>query len=230
MKSQQMPGIIFDRIDSPHPRVDSDNATFYLEYDKTEDYFSFFDNEVAFYKGCEDLVRAHEFIRVTYPRYLKEVVGLDTCQIFPNIKDDDRKRVSIEMHHFPLTLFDICEIVTKDLRAKHDKNITTPKVANIVVEEHRQNHCRIIKVNKSAHQKIHDDEIYINYAQGFGDTIAFLEKYHLGVDKAMRQKINDYLAWSLEHDSTDNGVLQLADVMKSWGNNDFDDIDKLLNM
>lgn len=222
MNNNQIPGIIFDRVNAPHPRVDSDNASFYLEYDKTEEYFSYFDNEVAFYKGCEDLVRAHDFYRITYPKYLKEVVGLTTCQIFPGIEDNDRKKVSIEMHHFPLTLFDICEIVTKYLRVQRYEHITTPYVANIVIEEHRQNRCRIVKVSKSAHQKIHNDDVYINYRQGFGDTLEFLDLYKAGVDKRMRTKINEYIAWSLEHDSTDNNIFVLSEVMRKWGNNDFD--------
>lgn len=230
MDTKAIPGIIFDNVSAPHPRVDSDNALYYLEFDKTEDYFSYFDNEVAFYKGCEDLVRAHEFYRITYPRYLKEVVGLDTCQVFPGIKDDDRKKISIEMHHFPLTMFDICEIVTKYLRVRECKDITTFKVANIVLEEHRQNRCRIIKVTKSTHQKIHDDAIYINYQQGFGDTLAFMDIYKDGVDKQLRHRMNEYIAWSLEHDSTDNNVLALADMMKQWGNNDFAESSRIFGL
>ena len=45
-----VPGIIFDKTDVPHPTVDSDNADYYLEFDKSNDYFSYYDNEIAFYK------------------------------------------------------------------------------------------------------------------------------------------------------------------------------------
>ena len=60
---------------------------------------------------------------------------------------------------------------------------------------------------------------------GFGDTQAFLEKYNDGIDKILRHKINEYIKWSMENDSTDNNVLELSESMKVWGNNDFDDFD-----
>lgn len=225
---KQMPGIIFDKAEAPHPRVDSDNASYYLDFDKTEEYFEFFDNEIAFIKGVEKLVRKHRFIRITYPKYLKEVVGLRECQIFPNIKDGGNTKVKLEMHHGPiLTLFDTCEIVTNAFRSRGVKNINTPSVANEVVEQHRLNHVRVMFLCKSAHQKVHDEGVYINYRQGFGDTLKFLQLFSDGVSKNMKMKINEYLAWSMEHDSTDNNILQIADTMREWGNNDFDEFESV---
>lgn len=226
--AKQLPGILFDRIDAPHPTIDSDNASYYLEFDKSEEYFSYFDNEIAFIKGVERIVRKHDFIRITYPKYLKEVVGLKECQLMPGIKSDDKGKISIEMHHGPiLTLFDICEIVTKYFREKGVKNINTFSVANEVVEQHRFNNVRVVFLSKSAHQKLHEEGIFLNYRQGFGDTLKFMELFKDGIDKNMRIKINEYLAWSMEHDSTDSNVLQIADTMREWGNNDFDEFDSI---
>lgn len=220
---KQVPGIIFDKVDAPHPTIDSDNADYYLEFDKSDDYFGYYDSEIAFYKGVEKIVRRHDFIRKTYPKYLKEIVGLKCCELMPGIEADDKNKVQIEMHHGPiLTLFDICEIVTKHMRANGVKNINTFSVGKVVVEQHRQNNVRVMFLSKSAHQKVHEDDIYINYKQGFGDTLKFLELFKDGVDKDMRMKINDYIAWSMEHDSTDNDIFKLADTMREWGNNDFD--------
>jgi hypothetical protein len=224
----QVPGIIFDRVNAPHPRVDSEAAPFHLEFDKTADYFDYYDNEIAFYKGVEKLVRKHTFIRSTYPKYLKEVVGLRCCEVFPNIEDNPKGKVAIEMHHGPiLTLFDTVVIVTTHFRKNNVSDLTTFKVANEVIEQHRLNNVRVIMLSKSVHQKVHDDGIYINYKQGFGDTIRFLELFRDGVDQDMRMKINDYIAWSMEHDSTDNDILSLAINMRVWGNNDFDDISSI---
>lgn len=226
---KQMPGINFDTVSAPHPKIDSDEAPYYLEFDKTEDYFAYFDNEITFIKKAEALVRKHEFIRKTYPKYLKEVVGLKECQLMPGIHADDKGKISIEMHHGPvLTLFDTVEIVTSYLRATGAKDINTFTVANRVVEEHRLNNVRVMFLSKSVHQKVHDDGIFINYRQGFGDTIRFLNKYKEGVDKSMRIKINEYIAWSMEHDSSDSNILRLGETMREWGNNDFDEYDSLI--
>lgn len=221
-----IPGIIFDKVDSVHPTVDSDNSNYYLEFDKSDEFFNYYDNEIAFYKGVEKAVRRHSFIRKTYPKYLKEIVGLNTCEVMPGIEADDKNKVQIEMHHGPiLTLFDICEIVTKHMRANNVPNINTFSVAKEVVEQHRLNNVRVIFLSKSAHRKVHEDDVYLNYNQGFGDTLKFLELFKDGVDKDMKIKINEYIAWSMDHDSTDNGVFKLADTMRVWGNNDFDQFD-----
>ena len=83
-------------------------------------------------------------------------------------------------------------------------------------------------LSKSVHQKVHDEGIFINYRQGFGDTIRFINKYKEGVDKGMRIKINEYIAWSMEHDSSDSNILRLGETMREWGNNDFDEYDSLI--
>ena len=225
---KQVPGIIFDKVEAPHPRVDSDNADYYLEFDKSDEFFSYFDNEIAFIKGCEKLVRKHNFIRKVYPKYLKEVVGLKVCSVLSNIEADDKNKISIEMHHGPiLTLFDICEIVTRHMIANNCKNINTFTVANEVVEQHRQNNVRVVFLSKSIHQKVHDEGIYINYRQGFGDTLRFMEIYKDGIDKNMRTKISEYIGWSIDHDSTDSDILSMADTMREWGNSDFNDFESI---
>lgn len=226
-KSENMHGVIFDNDPELGPKVDSDSSLFYLLFDKNEEFFSVYENEITFYKEVEKLVRKHPFYS-KYISYLINVVGIKTCQVLSNIEMDEnakKQKVTIEMHHGPiLTLFDTVMIICNWLRA-NGHELTTFKVANIVIEEHRLNNIRTVLVSKSVHQQIHEGNIQLNYQQGFGDTQAFLEKYKDGVDKEMRQKINKYITWSLENDSMDNDVLKLAETMKQWGNNDFDEIE-----
>lgn len=227
-KSENIHGVIFDQDPDLGPVVDSDSSLFYLLFNKNEEYFSIYENEITFYKGVEQLIRKHPFYS-KYIRYLIDVVGIKTCQVLSNIEVDEnskRQKVTIEMHHGPiLTLFDCVQIVCDWLRFHGDPNITTFKVAKILIEEHRLNNIRTVLVTKSVHQQIHEGNIQLNYKQGFGDTNTFLEKYKEGVSKDLRARINKYIEWSLENDSCDNDVLQLAETMKQWGNNDFDTID-----
>ena len=44
----------------------------------------------------------------------------------------------------------------------------------------------------------------------------------------MRQKINKYIEWSMENDSCDNGVLELAETLRKWGDNDLDSISEMM--
>lgn len=214
-----MPGIIFSKMGSS-PIVDSDNSDFYLPFRKEEDFFSIYENEIAFYRGVEQLVRTDPFYKA-YIKYLIEVVGIRECQVLSHIKVDDKSKVTFEMHHGPiLTLFDITMIICNWFR--HDGiPITTFDVADVILEEHRLNRVRVVLVTKTVHQQIHNDNIVLNMNQGFGDTAAFLTKYRTGIDEEMVININKYIEWSKENDSFDNDVLKVAEVMKVWGENDF---------
>lgn len=221
----EMLGVTFSPLEGESgPCVSSDDSMYYLSYDKGDEFFSIYENEVHFYKGVEDLVRHHPFYK-KYIKYLIEVVGIKTCQVMPNIEipDDKKSKVTIEMHHGPmLTLFDVCEIVTQYYLAKRYEHITTAFIANVVIEEHRLNNVRTVLLSKSVHQQVTEGNVFLNYNMGFGDTETFLTKYREGITKPIADKINRYIQQSIEHDSYDNDVFRIAEKFKKWGNNDFD--------
>lgn len=221
-----MLGVTFGPLEGETgPCVSSDNSMYYLSYDKGEDFFSIYENEIRFYKGVEDAVRRHPFYN-RYIKYLIDIVGIRTCQVLSNIEipDNKKSKVTIEMHHGPmLTLFDVVQIVTTYYRKMNYEHITTCFIANVIIEEHRLNDVRTVLLSKSVHQQVHEGEIFLNYNQGFGYTDVFLEKYEKGIDDSMASKINKYIEESKEHDSYDNDVLKIAEKFKQWGNNDFAD-------
>lgn len=223
-KKHEMLGVVFDKDSYKSPSIDSNNADYYIPFYKHEDYFEVPENYVAFIKACEALVRKHSFYS-KYIRYLIEIVGIKTCQVLSNIEvAEDKKKVTIEMHHGPiLTLFDHCAIVLNYYRATNEPNITTFKVANTVIEEHRLNNVRVILLSKSVHQQVHNDNIMLNYKMGFGDTATFLKKYNLGIDRSMRKMINEYIEWSKTNDCCDNNVLEISTALKHYDNNDYED-------
>ena len=172
-KKEEMLGVEFN-TDPSEPFVDSSMSPFYIPFYKTEEYFEVYENYCTFVKACENNVRRSKFYK-TYIKYLTEVVGMKCCQVLPNIEiEDGNGKVTIEMHHGPiLTLFDTCSIVLNHLRKQGDPFITTFKVADIVLEEHRLNHVRVVLLSKTVHQAVHNDDIFLNSKMGFGDTQAF---------------------------------------------------------
>ena len=222
-KKTEMLGVIFDKDEHKSPSIDAEHCDYYIPFDKHEDYFDIYENYVAFIKGCESLVRKHSFYS-KYIKYLIDIVGIRTCQVLSNIEvGEDKKKVTIEMHHGPiLTLFDHCAIVLNYFRSINEPNITTFKVANTVIEEHRLNNVRVVLLSKSVHQQVHSDNIMLNYNVGFGDTATFLKKYAAGIDRQTRKMINTYIEWSKSNDCCDNHVLEISDTIKKY-DNDFDD-------
>ena len=214
---EEMLGVIFDNTEK-NPKVDSDDSDYILHYRKPDEYFDIYENMVAFIKGVEKIVRGDQFYRNTYPKYLQEVIGLQECQVFGHIEDTDRKKISMEIHHGPLlTLYDVSEIVTNWYRI-HIGPPTTYTVADIVLEEHRNNRVQVVKLSKSAHDAVTNGDLHLNYNQGTGDVKGFLEKYHDGLTPELVQKINRELKWSSEHDTDDHEIFMLADRVRQWEN------------
>lgn len=224
MKKTQsdMLGVVFDEGNRTEtPTVDSDNSDFYLPFDKAEDFFAMYENEIAFYRGVEKLVRTDDFYK-KYIKYLIDVVGMKCCQVMSNIEVEDNSKVTFEMHHGPiLTLFDITMILCNWYR-HNGIPITTFDVADKILEEHHKNRVRVVLVTKTVHTQIHEGNIILNYNQGFGDTESFLELYKDGVTRDIRNRINKYIEWCKEHNSYDNDVLSIATKLKKWGDNDLD--------
>lgn len=169
------------------PTIDSPSSMFVLPFEKREEYFSNFESKVRFLKGCEKLVRK-DIRYKKYINYLKRKVKLNKCQVIRGLTDKD---CTIEMHHGPIfTLFDLCEIVL-DYYLRKNKKVTTFMVADEVLKEHCKNHIHVVMVSITAHQEIHDREIFIHTNQAWGDINKFIKRF--GLSKDMKEKYNRYL-------------------------------------
>lgn len=199
-----LPDIIYSK-DKVTPILDAKASFYRIPYYKDDSYFASYESYVNFIKGCEKMVRSDDRYS-KYINYLKKEVKLDHCQVLKNITDQD---CDIEMHHGPIfTLFDYCAIITEYFLLKKWK-ISTPRIADLVLDEHQQNRVQIVMVSTTVHQEIHNGQIFINRHQAFGDMEAFIKKYKNAITNEYRDQINKYIDKSLLYDSTDFGVLDL---------------------
>ncbi len=120
------------------------------------------------------------------------------------------------MHHGPiLTLFDCVAIVLEYLLYKKEK-ITTFSVANIIIEEHFNYNIQTVMLCKTVHEQVHENNVFLNMKQGFGNLNRFLEKYKEGVQPEQIYKINKYIELSHQYDSFDKDVLKLNKNVTKW--------------
>lgn len=202
------------------PTVDAPSDIFELPFFKGVEYFAHLENFVGFVKAVERLVRQSKHYS-RYIAYLKGDLGLNYCQVQSNITDED---APIEMHHGPiLNLFDYASIVTDTLIANDDQNITTFRVADILLDEHFNNNVQVVMLTETNHELVHTNDIFINPKQAFGDLNAFLKKYRAGLNAQQIAKINKYIEKSITHDSFDNNVLDLYKTVRKWSRENFMD-------
>lgn len=211
MDDRNIMNVKFKRSKS-NPTVDCPEADFELPFYKDVEYFSHLENFVNFVKAVERLVRSSNYYK-RYIAYLKEEVGLTYCQVLSNVESEF---ADVEMHHGPLlTLFDCVEIVTDHMIATGQR-ITSFRVAKIIMDEHFKHNIQVIMLSKTVHEQVHENAIFINLGQAFGNLQVFLEKYKKGIRPEVVAQINSYIKSSMEHDSNDSGVLALSEYAHKW--------------
>lgn len=209
-----IPGISF-KNKKKNPKLDSESSMFELAFYKDREYFSVMENLNAFVKSVEAMCRRSKYYK-RYVKFIKEDVQLDNCQVLSNIEINENSDITLEMHHGPiLTLYDYCVIIIDTLLSKDYDNITTFRVADIIMREHYMNNIQVVMLSKTVHEAV-DEGLFLNYKQGFGNLGLFLKKYKDGISKDQIFKINAYIRMCEEYNSFDNMLLSLKERVREW--------------
>lgn len=223
MSNSKIPGIQVNKPNN-NPTIDSDESYYEIPFYKDYDYMFSIENEVAYIKAIERLVRSSKYYS-RYIAHMKNDLGMNFCQVKGNISEDEDAGVTdlIEMHHGPIfTLFDVTSIILNYMLAKEMK-ITTFSVANRVIEEHFKHRVQTVMLCKTVHQLVHDNKVFLNYKQGFGDLYSFLETYYEGLDETQINNIINYIEKCKKYDSNDFGNLEVIVTRWKTEHHDFDD-------
>lgn len=141
-----------------------------------------------FIKRVENIVRSSMEYK-DYIAYLKDHMDMSRCAFFNNVENGNGSKVRIEIHHEPLTLFDIVKTV---LNKYLDEAIPINDlyIADEAMELHYTNMVGLIPLSKSLHQIIHNsNEILIPLYLIYGNYQKFLESYQDYLDEAILNKI-----------------------------------------
>ena len=157
-----------------------------------------------FIKGTEKIVRTSDDYR-KYIGYLKNDLSLTSCAFLNHVNDES---VDIEMHHYPFTLYDICNIVMeKQIRTE---KMTTFSVAKEVMKIHFDNMIGLIPLSKTVHDLAHSGEIFINLKQVFGDYNKFIEEYYKYIPVNLMNNYNKLIDMSIaDIPYSENDILKL---------------------
>ena len=150
--------------------------------------------KTKFVKRIENIIRGSLEYR-DYIVFLKENVNMNHCAFFNNIQNEQGSTVRIEIHHEPLTLFDIVNAVVNKFL---DEGIPLNDlyVADEVMNLHYTNKVGLIPLSKSLHQIIHNsNDIIIPLTMIYGDYKKFIEEYEEYLDEntinKLERKINE---------------------------------------
>lgn len=206
--------------DPVNPEIDSDSSLYRIPFYKDVEYFSNSTSYEQFIRYTEKLVRNNKRYKA-YISYLKNDVGLTECQVLPDLPlgEDDDSKVDIEMHHGPIfTLYDYVTILIEYFDLKGMK-ISTFRIADTLLREHELDNIQVVMLSATAHEEVHNKNIFISYKQGYGRLNRFIKKYGVGINIFLREKLNKYIDRSRYGESKDyKQVLELNELIYKLSN------------
>lgn len=181
-----------------------------ISLNKDLDYFRDDDCYVKFVKKCEQLVR-HSPDYPIFVRWVKDVLGINFCQVSSQIYDTD---ATIEMHHGPIfTLYDITSIVLNDF-LKRNRKINSMRIVDQVIQEHFDCRVQVVMLAVTNHEAAHNRDLFLNVNQGIGDISGFIEKYRNELEDIHKYKIWNYINLCKNNPSFDRGYLDIDHISK----------------
>lgn len=141
-------------------------------------------------KRIERIVRSSGEYR-DYITFLRQNIGMDACAFFNNVTKQTNRKIKIEVHHVPLTLYDIVKIVLEKY-IQTGEQLDDLLIAEEVTKIHYNNQVGLIPLSKTLHEVVHNSEkLTIPMYMIFGNYTKFLREYeeYWKDDKAITQKI-----------------------------------------
>ena len=143
-------------------------------------------NLKKFIKSVERTVRSSK----EYKRYIENlrtnVHALNYDTVMSNISNTD---TALEFHHYPLSLYEISEILILDHLANKD-NITSFSIAKEIMEYHFKNKIGLVSLTKTNHELAHDGALFLHKDQIFGKYEEFINEHPNGISMDIRNKID----------------------------------------
>jgi hypothetical protein len=121
-----------------------------------------------------------------YIQFLKKEMDMSSCAILGRVKSGDW--VTIELHHYPFTLFDIVDAVHRR-HEKENLSLSQMAICKEVVELHYRNLVGLVPLAKTMHELYHKGKLEIDIRSVFGDIRQFAVEYTKYLDKRLAAKV-----------------------------------------
>jgi hypothetical protein len=149
---------------------------------------------VKFIRNTEKMIRQSVEYR-RYVNFLKTELDLTSCTFLSNININEMKRVSLEFHHYPFSLFDIVSTVLTYNQHFHGPGWSPCifDLAEEVVEIHYSNKIGLVPLAETVHELAHSGAIFIPLNLVFGDVSSFIKKYKLGMSDELKNQLSSLI-------------------------------------
>lgn len=163
-------------------------------------------DKIKFIKTVERVVRSSQEYKF-YIAFLKKEIDMTSCSFFTGIDSKEAKKVSIEIHHEPFTLFDITQVVLEKWMAE-GKTPNPIQIAEEVMKLHYQGKVGLIPLSVTVHKLLHNGKVFIPLQNVYGNYIAFLEEYSEYMPQDLQEILELKLTMSKDAMNQDMSILE----------------------
>lgn len=130
---------------------------------------------VKYFYRIEKVVR-NSFEYKQFIRFLKEYGDMNECSFMKYVTGAESYDIRIEIHHEPITLYDIV-VAVYNRRAANGESIHEDMVAKEVMYNHYRLYCGLIPLSETVHELVHNQFLFIPSFAVFGAWEKFVEEY-----------------------------------------------------
>ena len=164
---------------------------------EVDDYDFFDDKDRA--KYISDLER---FVRSSYEyramvQYLREYMNMNSCAFLPNVTNDLTFKIRIEIHHSPITLYDICQIIFCK-RQHTGECLNIEAVAYEVIYVHYCLMVGLIPLSETVHELVHTQYIFVPVDKVYGYYRQFINTYYDYINPELLDKLDELEKLTIE--------------------------------
>ena len=183
-------------------------ATFYGEAlydDKART--KFIKTIVATVRKCPEYAR--------YRTFLLENLDMDRCSILSDLTPEEVSAAGLEIHHAPLGLYDICELVLGQMQVDQMR-ITIFSVANRVMAYHWKGYVGLVGLTQTLHEAVHAGQLHIDPRTIFGNWQALLDENRGGLTEHLAEKMRAVAASWRSDEARAQNARALAVGLQRW--------------
>ena len=118
-------------------------------------------------------------------RFLRENLDMNQCTFFEAVSNIDTTSIKIEIHHEPLSLFDIVSTVVNK-RTHFNESLEVEAVAKEVAYNHYAMSVGLIPLSETVHQLVHNQYLFIPNSIVFGNWRYFVDCYNDYIDPEVK--------------------------------------------
>lgn len=126
--------------------------------------------------------------------FLRDYVNMNGCSFYENVSNAETTKIHIEIHHEPLSLYDITAAVVQK-RIHFGESLEVEHVAKEIVYNHYAMNVGLIPLSETVHELVHNQYLFIPNNIVYGNWRRFVDQYGDFISddvKLALQNIEDY--------------------------------------